>query len=127
MIIVVGGTLAAFGAATAGAHSYSGLASPIPTDCPDTYTCVYLSLSYVNFGSKFAGTNSAWKTNGVAWSAYNEDDSTYNNGATSSVVIYEGEGHTGDWYCLPRDRGLTDIAFHHDRDGESNKWVSSCP
>lgn len=115
--------LMVFPAQAASAHSNEGTASPIPTDCPLGYACYWTSLSYIGSRTQVAGNNSTWSS---SWSNYNEDDSAFNNGQFYSNRTWEGEGRTGDSYCLAKQTGYTDIPFHHDRDAEANYWYSLC-
>ncbi|WP_030559071.1 peptidase inhibitor family I36 protein [Streptomyces aureocirculatus] len=89
-----------------------------PAGCPREYYCVYLHASYRGEDYFFKDDNPSWKR----WAIFNNDSSSWNNGATGlGVALYGEENYGRKLGCLPRGQGWTQ--HRPNDDGESNKWM----
>lgn len=100
-------------------------ASAIPSTCEDWpgRTCIYTSTGYTGSVTRLSGNNSSWS----AWSAFNNEDSAWNNGTTGlGFRTFKEETWVTPSWCLPRGFGYSNISTANDNDGESNLWTSYC-
>lgn len=100
-------------------------ASAIPPSCVGFpgRTCIYTNPGYAGSVTRLSGNNSSWSP----WSAFNNEDSAWNNG-TSGVGfrVFKEETWVDPSWCLPRGFGYSNISMANDNDGEANLWTSFC-
>ncbi|WP_405655945.1 peptidase inhibitor family I36 protein [Streptomyces sp. RK9] len=104
---------------SAGASAPAGAEqAAAPPGCPREYYCVYLHAGYRGEDYFFKDDNRSWSR----WAIFNNDSSSWNNGATGlGVALYGEENYGRRLGCLPRGQGWTQ--HRPNDDGESNKWM----
>ena len=102
------------------AHTY--IEAPLTEPCTDNRFCAYMGDDYT--GSEWETTSGEVDTWPEPW--YASENSAYSEFNTVAVRIYNGENQTGGFYCLPANRGIGNLPFHHQDEGKSHKTFNNC-
>jgi len=95
------------------------------SDCADGYACFWQNDGFSGAKWQFSGWNSNWGDFGRS----NQDESAKNDGNTSAVVLYDGTGYTGAWFCLAKGYSVDNYyavsgGIYGDNRTSSNSWYS---
>jgi peptidase inhibitor family I36 len=105
-----------------------------PSDCPQTFFCVWRNTGFSGGIYKHSGTDTNWFDNnfsGTTVSVANDDSSWFNNGVHAGGIpdyakVWDNRYTLGDMtICLRYGTGFSSKAISNDR-GERHSWDTSC-